>query len=179
MKVHNRPDNPGVLTAGRNKLQSLFHHRADISFHKGKAYAAGDENPAVYAVAPMSYAGGLFRQLRRKLRVPRGHKPPWVNKYLSAYLLGHGGAVLLNTAASGGSNTISKIQICCVLRRDPIAAPPEKAVLKGGIVQKRVRHVLGVKFLNIPAVLQGADEEKRPVAVVVGGKVLIADGISV
>ena len=46
-------------------------------------------------------------------------------------------------------------------------------MLAGSIVQKGLGHVLGGEILQVLAVLQGPDEEHGPVAVVIGGEILV------
>ncbi len=173
VKVHHRPDDGGVGAVRRDVGESLFHNRADVRLHKGQADAAGHEHAAVHPVAPVGDAGRLLRQGARLGRVAGGHQPPGIDEDLPADLFGGGGTVLLHAAAAGGGDAAAQVQVGGVLGGDTVAAPPEEAVLVGGVVQQRLGHVLGGEILQVLAVLQRLDEEHGPVAVVIGGEILV------
>ena len=170
-------DHPGVLAVLGDVVQGLFQDSLQVGLHKGQADGAGHIDAAPHAVAAVGDAGGFFRQAGRLLWVAGGYQAPGVDEDLPADLLRHGGAVLLHTAAAGRGNAVAQVQISRMLGGDTIAAPPEKPVLIGGVVQQGIGHILGGKALQVLAVLQRADEEHGSVAVIIRGEVFVLGGI--
>ena len=170
VEVHDRADGARILAVLRNKPERFGEDLADPVADERQADAHRNVDAAVDRVAVVHHAGRRARQPRRLLRVAGRDQPPRVDEDLPADLLGDGRAILRNAAAARRRHARPEVQIRRVLGGHAIAAPPEKAVLVGRVVEQRLRDVLRLEVLRILRQFERAQEEQRAVAVVVGGK---------
>ena len=173
------PGHPGVFAVGGNAGKRRVENFAHALCGKRRGNGRRDELPAVNSVAAMAHRRGLSGVFRRKLRPSGQHEAPGVDENLTADLLGDGRAVLGDGAGARRGNARAQVQIGRVLGGLAVAAPPVKAVLIGRVVQPRLRNLVRREVAGISRVVQRADEQHRPVGVVVRGEQVVIHHIAV
>ena len=138
----------------RNIGQALFKDLVNIMFNKCIADADCYKDSSVNTVSAMRYTCCFFCKASCLIRIARTYKSPCIDEDLSADLLCSRMSVLFNASAHRCRNSVSQVQICRVLGRNSISAPPEKAVLKRSIIQKCLSHILCLHIIAMSSIFQ-------------------------